>query len=686
MSENYPSGTKRRRLAAGSPSHGLPADPMTVVLFNPALLATIWPVGDEEVDEAHSGPALSATLRSGAGACKSKPLAGWALRMLRRGRRPREVRIWVDEKHYPGQWREGAQAFLRAVRRASGRPGKGVVSLQLPTRLLPAGGACRIARAFPNLSRLTLTGREKLKPSLLQASARSLARLLGVASGAEGGEALAAAGGQAPGGSGGEASAAANGGASNSGVGHSEAPAGGVGVAAGAGGGEARAAAAHAEATAGGGLGHGLKPLLPRLTELEVTGRKGLPPGFAPLLRQATQLRTLDLHGQRISDSAHQGQEAAGPGPLEQLASLTQLSALSLHSCAVPLLPVLAGALTRPTSLELSHQSEPALRPALFAPLKALQRLEIPGARLEVAGLAEALSSLTRLNLRAFTLPAQELAKPLASIPRWRLPGGLRELGLGTKTSSLGLRPEVFAGLELAAGLRFDRGSSLRTLRLRPGRHTAPPGEEGGPAGTELLPTAEEALCGALRFMQAHNWCARGEVFLTFARAERALLLQPVGGAAGTGPGRPNHGRWLREVAALRPSRLTLSGFRLSHQDVAVIGDMAELQALTFKSPCELPAMSLPLLAALPRLEHLGLYATPWSGPDPASSELRGQALASIVGLARARARAPTPALQLQLRTSRSEGNKERVRQLGLRAVEEMGLWGVESVHIWVHE
>ncbi|KAG2492977.1 hypothetical protein HYH03_008882 [Edaphochlamys debaryana] len=404
--------------------------------------------------------------------------------------------------------------------------------------------------------------------------------------------------------------------------------------------GAAGAGLSSAEAAGSGGNGYGncTAPLLPSLTALSLF--RSNPEGPAA---------------------------GAGPGALAELASLTHLSALALYSCAAPLLPVLIGALTRLTSLELTdHYGE--LAPALFAPLQGLKRLHVP--RMEVPGLAEALSALTRLSVRGLTLPSQELAQPLTSIPRWRLPAVLRELGLSSAA------PEVLAGLELPPDMRFICKSICGHFTLTPGRHTAPPVEEGGFAGTALLPAAEEALCGALRFMRQHQLCNwRNELYITFKAETRARLLQPVGGAEGTGPGRPNHGRWLREVVAQNLDRLVLQGLVLSYQDVRVIGDdMKSLQVLTFEPPCEFRSLSsLPLLAALPDLQELNLDATPWAGDDPASSELRGQALAATVALGRARpARSD---LELDLRSSVgliSAEDRERVRLMGLRAVEEV--------------
>ncbi|KAG2501365.1 hypothetical protein HYH03_001155 [Edaphochlamys debaryana] len=401
------------------------------------------------------------------------------------------------------------------------------------------------------------------------------------------------------------------------------------------------------------------------------------------LTQQAAQLRDLAFGGDY--GGSWDGQPHADTedirSALEELASVTQLTALSLNSCAVPLLPILTGALTRLTSLELSGQDD-TFSPALFAPLQGLQRLELPRASLGVPGLAEALSSLTRLSVGDFTLPAQELSQPLTSIPRWRLPAGLRELGLDSSHHLPGMPPEVFAGLELPGGLRVSIGAS--TLVLTPGRHTAAPVEEEGFAGTELLPAAEEALCGALRCVRQH-WLPQGGIVRITYKAEAAdRHLQPVGGAAGTGPGRPNHGRWLRELGALGPSRLWLSGFQLSYQDVEEMRDsLEELEVLFLGPPCALPLPAMPLLAGLPHLLELHLDATPWAGRSSAASKLRAQALASIVALARAWLQGRHLQLNLLL-SGRVSG--ERVRAMGAGALECMRAAGVRPPYMMVDD
>ncbi|KAG2501361.1 hypothetical protein HYH03_001151 [Edaphochlamys debaryana] len=684
-----PACTKRRPLGAAPSGQGPPANPVPAVLFNPTLLAKIRPVGAEEVAQAQSSILSCRDLRKSLGtfrlvskdaraafdgACEAplvygpqrqrygwgqhgaeEPVGpspsqalGWALGMLRRGRRPRAVHIKVDERIFPDGWRQGGLDLLQAIPQLSGRPGEGVASLELPAQLLSPSAAALIAGTFPNLNRLELSEAGKLSPDASHESARGLALLLGAASGAESGE-------EASTGAGGEEAGGAE----------------GDGVSGGTGGEEAGGAPA---------------PLLSRLTALSLSEKsktdRRLPPGFASVLRQAPQLRTLELPGHGLSRG--EGQEEDDQGPVEELASLTQLTALSLHSCAVPLLPVLTSALTRLTSLELSGQREP-LPAALFAPLQGLQRLEIPCATLEVLGLAGALSSLTRLSVGGFTLPAQELSQPLTGIPRWRLPAGLRELGISPRNSAPAVPPEVLAGLELPAGLRLDQASSQTRFALLPGRHTAPPVGDDGFAGTELLPAAEEALCGALRFVLRHGLLGPGSLSIAFYDTQVDRHLQPVGGAANTGPGRPNHGRWLRELGALGPSRLWLEGIQLSYQDVEAIRDgLQNLDLLRFELPSKLPLPALPLLAGLPRLEDLALDASPWAGDDPASSELRGQALASIVALARALPDDRRLKLNQQCATVAAQAGRERVRQMGLRAEADMEAWGVDRISLFV--
>ncbi|KAG2501360.1 hypothetical protein HYH03_001150 [Edaphochlamys debaryana] len=434
-------------------------------------------------------------------------------------------------------------------------------------------------------------------------------------------------------------------------------------------------------------------PLLPRLTALSLSSRygidspKSLPPGFGPVVRKATQLRTLDFGGYcggRGSSSVLPEDDAEdNRRAVEELASLTQLTALSLQSCAVQLLPVLTSALTRLTSLELSGQREP-LPAALFAPLQGLQRLEVPYASLEVTGLTEALTSLTRLSVGSFTFADEASEQPLTSIPPWTLPAGLRELGLGTNGNDWYMSPEVLAGLELHPGLRFDPNSNHSSFVLHPGRHTAPPVEEEGFAGTELLPAAEEALCGALSFVRRHGLFEGGEVTIAYREEEDDRLLQPVGGATGTGPGRPNHGRWLREVAALGPSRLVLEGFELSYQDVETMRDgLEDLETLLLEAPSKLPLPALPLLGSLTHLKELHLDATPWAEDDEDGIELRGQALASIVALGRALPH--DRRLTIHQDAARPGAMpQERLRQMGLRAVADMEAWGVDRISIMV--
>ncbi|KAG2501364.1 hypothetical protein HYH03_001154 [Edaphochlamys debaryana] len=562
---------------------------------------------------------------------------GWALGMLRRGRRPGAVHIEVSGQPAP-ECLQGVLDLLRAIPQLSGRPGEGVAFLELPAQLLSPSTAPFIAGAFPNLARLELALDPKVDAS--REAARGLALLLGAAPGAEGGGATAAVGG-------------------------------------------------------GEEAGGGPNPasLLPRLTALclaQCHGCERLPPGFGPMLRQASQLRTLEMR-------MHFGESGSLPEidtaifrePLEELASLTQLTALSLYSCAVPLLPVLTGALTRLTSLELSYQHG-SVSPAVFAPLQGLQRLEVPCASLEVTGLAEALSSLTRLSVGGFTFADEAAEKPLTRIPRWRLPAGLRELGLGADITAPRVPPEALAGLDLHPGLCLDPNSAQGSFVLHPGRHTAPPvveddeeGEEDGFAGTALLPAAEEALCAALSFVRRHGLDRKVNVDVTFEAEVADLLLQPVGGAAGTGPGRPNHGRWLRAVAALGPSHLWLKGINLSYQDVEALRDgMAAVKDLVLEPPCELPLPALPLLAGLPHLDFITLDATPWAEDNLESSELRGQALASIVALSLARPQGRD--LQLDLCVDAGV-SRERVRAMGVRVRECMRAWGVQPPLIMVN-
>ncbi|KAG2501353.1 hypothetical protein HYH03_001143 [Edaphochlamys debaryana] len=531
-----------------------------------------------------------------------------------------------DERICPEEWRQGGLDFLRAIPQLSGRPGEGVASLELPAQLLSLSTAPLIAGAFPSLARLVLSEAGELSPDASHEAARGLALLLNGGGKPEGG-------GVADGATAGAVGEGAVGGGTST-------EAGSEGVA--------------------GVATQNTAPLLPRLVALRFgpTPLKRLPPGFGTVLWQSSQLRTLEFKSLALSVKNQQEQEQAedSRGPLEDIASLTQLTALSLYSCAVPLLPVLTGALTRLTSLSLGFQRS-SLSPALFAPLQGLQRLEIPDATLEAAGLAEALSSLTRLSVGGFTLSAQELSQPLTSIPRWRLPAGLRELGLGTDSYPPAVPPEILAGLELHPGLCLDRCSTQGSFVLHPGRHTATPAEdgdddeEGGFVGTELLPAAEEALCGALRFVHRNGllWKRQRSLSITFKAQLRDQLLQPVGGAAGTGPGRPNHGRWLREVAALRPTDLTLEGIRLSYQDVETVKQgMQELQTLIFEPPIE----------------------------------LRGQAIASIVGLVKAMPE--KQALTLDLSTVKGLGfaAAERVRSLGLRVRAQVEACGVEPILI----
>ncbi|KAG2501366.1 hypothetical protein HYH03_001156 [Edaphochlamys debaryana] len=679
---NTSSISAQRRRLEPPPGQGAPADAVTLLLCNPTLLAKALPAWEEEAEEIPSGcmvephkslghlRRVSTDAQAAFDAAWEGPLIfapqrqryyshvlelrsprpslalGWTLGMLRRGRRPKEVRIGVNERVCPEKWRQGGLDLLRAIPQLSGRPGEGVATLELPAQLLSPSTAPLIAGAFPNLARLELSDSLRLSPEVLQSSARGLALLLGVPSEAEGG---------------GEGPPAA------------DAVAPGAGTGGGAGSGAGATAAASGEASAGAGgdatggsVGAGLLPLLPRLTELGLTGPPGLPPGFTWLLQQATQLRTLEL---RAENYDYLPDLPPGRAPLDEIASLTQLSALSLHSCDVPPLPALIGDLTGLTSLELSslHGSH---SPAIFAPLQGLQRLEVPRASLEVTGLAEALSSLTRLSVKGFTLSAQELSQPLTSIPRWRLPAGLRELGLGIGEQWVAVHPEVLAGLELPAGLRLEHDSTKRSFVLIPGRHTAPPVEEDGFAGTELLPAAEEALCGALRFVLLHG--------LQHGHAGKRGLLKG---------GRPNHGRWLREVAALGPTRLTLEGISLSYQDVEAIvehmADMGDLEALAFERPSKLPLPALPLLAGLPRLKDLALDAIPWAGDDEDSSELRGQALSSIVALARARPEGRDLALDLRCGEEDAEA-WARVQALAVRSREEMVALGVRPLRLAV--
>ncbi|KAG2501351.1 hypothetical protein HYH03_001141 [Edaphochlamys debaryana] len=682
-------GAKRRRLAAAPPGNGPPANPVTAVLYNPTLLARVWALR-ENVPEAQSrflifrrrctspeafrlvskdaraafDPACEAPLVYGperrgdsdfgprlCGGPSPATVLAWVSGMLQRGRRPREVRIWVDAESDPDEWQQGALGLLRAIPQLSGRPGEGVASvasLDLPAQLLSPSTAPLIAGAFPNLSPLVMTAAGELSPNASNGAAQGLAMLLGAASGAEGSGAASA-------GAGGEGT----GGGEEAGVAPSGAKGGGASA------GPSRTEGASYSST------HNTGPLLHSLAELSVEGLRHMPPGLASVLGQ---LRTLDLKDLGLSDGGEEGQDGAGGGPAQELAALTQLTALSLSSCAVPLLPVLTGALTRLTSLQLSHQREDApLSPALFAPLQGLQRLEIPSASLEVAELAEALSSLTRLSVGGFTLPAQQLSQPLTIIPRWRLPAGLRELGLGTYTSPPPMVPEVLAGLEVHTALRLDRGSSANDFLLTPGRHTAAPIEEGGFAGTALLPAAEEALCGALRFVQAHRLLLHDDLEISYEAEGPHQLLQPDGGTAGAGPGRPNHGRWLREVAALGPIQLTLRGIKVSYQDVRMIRDsLTSLEGALFMPPCEISLPALPLLAGLPALDLVVVDATPWAGDDPESTELRGRAMASLLALAHAWPSGRDRELDLQYPRDLDPAARQRVRQLGLRILEQM--------------
>ncbi|KAG2501372.1 hypothetical protein HYH03_001162 [Edaphochlamys debaryana] len=696
---------KRRRPVAGLPGQGPPGDPETAVLLNPTLLVKCWPTGGKELKMAQAGSSIYPDLRNRLGtfrlvskdarlafdsACEAPLMfapqrqrekymkegrepAGprpsqaldWALGMLQRGRRPREVRFGVNERIRPEEWRQGALDLLQAFPQLSGRPGQGVVSLLLPPELLSPSTALLIAGAFPNLARLELSMtaaprrpwevRPVTSPEALAEAARGLALLLGVRSGPEGGDAPAA----------------------------------------------AREGTPPAEACEGAGIGpeQCRPPLLPCLTALGLSGPVRLPPGYAPLLRQATQLRTLELSKGDFADLTEFGgapaddegePEWGGRGALEELTSLTQLTALSLRACSLNLLPVLTGALTSLTSLELTGQNSNSplylpLSPSVFAPLKSLQRLEVPRANLEAAGLAQALSSLTCLSVGGFTLPAQELSQPLTSIPRWPLPAGLRELGLYADEHSAGAPPEALAGLELHDGLRLDQASSQTSFLLNPRHHTAPAVEEGGLAGTELLPAAEEALCGALSFVRQHGLLKSGRLSVIFNTDAPDRLLQPFGGAAGTGPGRPSHGRWLREVGALGPKRLTLEGFELSYEDVETMRDgLEEVESLWLGPPSQFPLPALPLLAGPPRLRSISLDGTPWAGDDPASTELRDQALASLVALARARPEGRRLALEVLFASEVNQEGQERVQALATRAREEMVAGGVRPIRMMV--
>ncbi|KAG2501362.1 hypothetical protein HYH03_001152 [Edaphochlamys debaryana] len=478
--------------------------------------------------------------------------------MLRRGRRPTFVRLAVLQQICFDDWRQGALDLLRAIPQLSGRPGEGVACVWLPADFVSPSTAALITAAFANLARLELYDTVRLSPDASHEAARGLALLLGTASGPDGSSASAGA----------------------SGEGTASGPGGSEGARQG-GGGLSLLARPSVLVLDRYHLGRSMDWAAWRGPGFGDAGKlKSLPVGFGPVLRQATQLRTLEVKTLKLCVNNQQRPDGAGRAPAEELASIIQLTALSLHSCNPTLLPVLTGALTRLTSLELTDQQDP-LPAALFAPLQGLQRLEVPNATLEVPGFAEALSSLTRLSVGGFTLPAQQLSQPLTSIPRWRLPAGLREVGLGTGSLRRYGAPrivplEVLAGVEVPAGLRFDRQSIVESFMLYPGRHTAPPVEEDGFAGTELLPAAEEALCGALRFVGRHGLLADrrpGYLSITYKASGTERLLQPVGGATGTGPGRPNHCRWLREVGALGPWSLMLVGFELSYQDVEEMRD-----------------------------------------------------------------------------------------------------------------
>ncbi|KAG2501371.1 hypothetical protein HYH03_001161 [Edaphochlamys debaryana] len=673
----------QRPLVEGLPGQGPPADPTTAVQFNPALLAKCWPpkLGEQDAPRHRSRAGASLRLVSkdaraafdaacqeplvyrleqagyeqeGGGRASPSQALGWALGMLRRGRRPTAVCIVDDEEAHPRDWQHSLLDLLRAIPQLSGSPGEAVSSLQLPPELLSRSTAPLIAGAFPNLASLELGNGHKLNPRACFEAARGLALLLGVRSAPEGGGSFwDMVCGDSWGGGGG-AAWYEDGGASSD----EEGAAAGSGYNVFAGGPHGERALWGVGGAAAAGAGDGVT-----------------------VLRQHTQLRSLQFESLMLFGSDEGEPEWDDREPVEELTPLTHLTALSLRACAPSLLPALTAALTRLTSLALSyHSSNLPLSPSVFAPLQGLQRLEIPRTSLEVAELAEALSSLTRLSVGGFTLPAQELSQPLTSIPRWRLPAGLWELGLGIwgdfSTDSRDDYLEALAGLELPRGLCFDQESRADRFTLRPGRHTGFPNAEDELAdeldSTALLPAAEEALCGALSFVRQHGLLKSG-LRISFEAKEADRLLQPVGGAAGMGPGRPNYGRWLREVGALGLTRLTLKGICLSYQDVETMRDGLEnLELLHFEPPCQLPPPALPLLAGLPHLKEVTLDATPWAGGDPASTELRDQVLESLVALARARPEGRRLALHLFYRGWGCASDRERVRSLANRLREQV--------------
>ncbi|KAG2501379.1 hypothetical protein HYH03_001167 [Edaphochlamys debaryana] len=472
----------------------------------------------------------------------------WALDMLHRGRRPKEVRIWVDKDNGREAWSQGGLDLLRALPSLSGRPTDAVSRLTLPAKLLSRPVAALLLGAFPCLTRLVLQDAGSLGAEAVE-GLRQL--LLGSRRGA------------------------------------------------------------------GSGCGGGL-------TELGMTGVHGLPDGTASILAAAKHVRSLDLPDAKFPDESDEFMDFRR---VNELASVSHLCALRIGHCDPTLLPFLIDVLTRLTSLELKQQVDVDPLPAhVFGALKGLQRLHAPNLVLYVEQLAEELSALTHLNVNALTCHGFEDDEPLTSVPRWALPPGLRRLGLSTAPLSYAPQSlEVLAGLEPPAGMELDPGSVI-SLQIVPGRHATNEDdyEARGDRPHRLRPAAEEALCGAVGFMQRHRLHVGGELCVEY------------------------------ETPALTSA--LVEGISLSCNDIRTIRDsLTTLESLTLQTPTDLPLPAIPLLAGLPRLSSLGLDATAWAYGGRHTTEDRGKATAAIVGLALALHEGPA-----------QQAGGERPRQLDL--------------------
>ncbi|KAG2484020.1 hypothetical protein HYH03_017186 [Edaphochlamys debaryana] len=367
-----------------------------------------------------------------------------------------------------------------------------------------------------------------------------------------------------------------------------------------------------------------------------------LPAAWAQLLRSsAHRLRCLRLAFGLTSDDH-----------VRPLAALSRLRSLHVGACEGSLLSPLLAPFTGLTSLGLGSTEGPLPTAALAAGLPLLAELLAPSATLD-ARTVHLLAALTRLEVQA--LEAQEAPSTAGSLGSPTGSGTLSEGGAGAGagggvgwaggmgsgsasaggagSSSTEPRPSHSPGPSPGPGqssgcwqlpprlaaitLRYQaaetlpalRASPLRpldwdlTLTLRRGRSVADDGR--------LLPAGEAALCEAAGFLEGRL----GPASHVYVTTGRHILVLPVAGEAG--PGRRNHGAWLRALGRAGVPRLTLYRFKLSHVDLATIASsLTSLQVLEICDLADYPATPLPLLATLPRLERLSLDADCWAGPE----------------------------------------------------------------------